>query len=375
MSLSPSIRLLALQRTRALVAFALGILVFFTYQSRPRKRDPNPVGINNVSTSNKTSDDDPQLLLAKADHFYWLNNPSKAAPLYTRAEKLFADKGNQRSEIYARVGRLRSNAETMSFDELARLLNEQLQDPIVRGDRKLRLWCLIAKGYTDIEIDYRATKRDWLEAQVGEKQWVTRASGELGLVAFLEGNPTRAARLLGGALLSTMASGDIGGQIRFLELLGRGFEEVNRHAEALRFFDRAIKLAVAEKDSGLPFMAYEGKAQALIATGKASSAKRVLEDALMQARSQEKGSHDVQLLILLGNLAAQMGDKKQAIEYLEAAGQFAIRDHLYRMEADAMFECRSSIATTAIWLPQTRVLPRVLQPACGLAIAITCLAT
>ena len=162
MSLSPSIRLLALQRTRALVAFALGILVFFTYQSRPRKRDPNPVGINNVSTSNKTSDNDPQLLLAKADHFYWLNNPSKAAPLYTRAEKLFADKGNQRSEIYARVGRLRSNAETMSFDELARLLNEQLQDPIVRGDRKLRLWCLIAKGYTDIEIDYRATKRDWL---------------------------------------------------------------------------------------------------------------------------------------------------------------------------------------------------------------------
>ena len=375
MSLSPSIRLLALQRTRALVAFALGILVFFTYQSRPRKRDPNPVGINNVSASNKTSDNDPLLLLAKADHFYWLNNPSKAAPLYTRAEKLFADKGNQRSEIYARVGRLRSNAETMSFDELARLLNEQLQDPIVRGDRKLRLWCLIAKGYTDIEIDYRATKRDWLEAQVGEKQWVTRASGELGLVAFLEGNPTRAARLLGGALLSTMASGDIGGQIRFLELLGRGFEEVNRHAEALRFFDRAIKLAVAEKDSGLPFMAYEGKAQALIATGKASSAKRVLEDALMQARSQEKGSHDVQLLILLGNLAAQMGDKKQAIEYLEAAGQFAIRDHLYRMEADAMFECRSSIATTAIWLPQTRVLPRVLQPACGLAIAITCLAT
>lgn len=85
-------------------------------------------------------------------------------------------------------------------------------------------------------------------------------------------------------------------------------------------------------------MAYEGKAQALIATGKASSAKRVLEDALTQARSQEKGSHEVQLLILLGNLAAHMGDKKQAIEYLDAAGRFAIRDHLYRMEADAMFE-------------------------------------
>jgi hypothetical protein len=39
-------------------------------------------------------------------------------------------------------------------------------------------------GYTDIELDYRASKRDWLEAQdiaksLGESQWVMRASGEL----------------------------------------------------------------------------------------------------------------------------------------------------------------------------------------------------
>jgi tetratricopeptide (TPR) repeat protein len=135
-----------------------------------------------------------------------------------------------------------------------------------------------------------------------------------------------------------MASGDIGGQIRFLELLGRGFEEVNRHAEALRFFDRAIKLALAEKDSGLPFMAYEGKAQALVATGKAADAKKVLEDALTKAQSQQKRGHEAQLLILLGNLAARMGDKKQATEYLESAGEFASRGHFYRMEADAMFE-------------------------------------
>jgi len=59
----------------------------------------------------------------------------------------------------------------------------------------------------------------------------------------IEGNPGRAASLLGGALLSTMASGDTGGQVRFLELIGTGFEEVNRHAEALKFFERAIKLA------------------------------------------------------------------------------------------------------------------------------------
>jgi hypothetical protein len=52
----------------------------------------------------------------------------------------------------------------MSFVDLSHFLNEQLQNPIVRADKHLRLRCLLAKGYTDIEIDYRATERDWLEA-------------------------------------------------------------------------------------------------------------------------------------------------------------------------------------------------------------------
>lgn len=230
------------------------------------------------------SSTDPEAIVAAADHFYWLNNRPAARPLYARAEQLFLAKGDARDALHAKVGRLRSNAETMSFVDLSRFLGEQLQSPIVKEDRELRLWCLIAKGYSDLEIDYRATKREWLEAQelandLGEKQWVTRASGEVGLVAFLEGNPGRAARLLGGALISTMASDDIAGQIRFLELLGRGFEEVNRHTEALRFFNRAIKLAEDEKDTGFPFMAYEGKVPAFAATGRAGDARKVLEDA------------------------------------------------------------------------------------------------
>src|ERR1700736_861759 len=286
---------------------------------------------------------DPQALLSSADHFYFLNNGPAAAPLYARAEKLFSERGDARNEFHAKVGRLRSDGETMSFVALSKLLNEQLQNPIVQTDKKLRLWCLIAKGYTDIEIDYRATKRDWVEAQeiakaLGENQWATRASGELGLVAFLEGNHGRAARLLGSALLSTMASGDTGGQIRFLELIGRGFEEINRHSEALRFFERAIKLTDAEKDSGLPFMAYEGKARALVALGKPQEAKEVLDDALSKARSQQKRGHEAELFILLGSLASQTGDRKQAIADLESAAQFSKRVQFFRMEADAMFE-------------------------------------
>jgi len=96
---------------------------------------------------------DADALLAVADHFYWLNNGPAAAPLYARAEKLFSERGDTRNELHAKVGRLRSEAETMSFVDLSRFLNEQLQSPIVQADKRLRLWCLIAKGYTDIEID------------------------------------------------------------------------------------------------------------------------------------------------------------------------------------------------------------------------------
>jgi len=144
----------------------------------------------------------PQELLAEANRLFWLNNGPKAAPFYAKAESLFANSGDTRNALYTKVGRLRSNAETMSFVELSQFLNEQIQRPMVRNDPSLHLWCLIAKGYTDIEVDYRAAKRGWLEAQdiakdLGENQWVTRASGELGLIGFLEGNPGRAARLLG----------------------------------------------------------------------------------------------------------------------------------------------------------------------------------
>ena len=207
---------------------------------------------------------DPQVLLGEADRLYWLNNGPKAGPLYAKAESLFASRGDARNELHAKIGRLRSEAETMSFVDLSRFLNDQLQNPIMRNDPRLRLWCLAAKGYTDIEIDYRAEKQDWLEAQqiaksLGDDRWATRASGELGVIAFLEGNSGQGAKLLGGALLSTMANGDKGGQIRFLEFLGIGMVEVNRPTEALMFFERAIKLAEADRDSGLPFMGYEGK--------------------------------------------------------------------------------------------------------------------
>ena len=308
-----------------------------------RKTSANKQLNVNGGLDHPESSADPQVLLAEANRLYWLNNGPRAAPLYAKAESLFATRGDARNELYAKIGNLRSEAEMMSFVDLSRFLGDQLNNSLMRNDAELRLWCLAAKGYTDIEIDYQAEKRDWLEAQqiaknLGEDRWVTRATGELGIIAFLEGNTGHGAKLLGSALVSTMTNGDTGGQIRFLEMLGNGMVEVSRNGEALMFFERAIKLAEANKDSGLPFMGYEGKAAALVALGRPEEAKRVLENALAKARLQQKQGHAAQLLIVLGKLAAQQGNKREAIAHLEDAGQFATRVQFYRMEADAMFE-------------------------------------
>src|SRR5208282_6554507 len=96
--------------TAALVLAAL--LAFLNYRS---------IGIHRILTAGKRlgqraeprdveTSTDPQTLLAEANRLYWLNNGPKAAPLFARAEKLFAEKADSRNELYAKVGRLRSEA-------------------------------------------------------------------------------------------------------------------------------------------------------------------------------------------------------------------------------------------------------------------------
>src|SRR6266850_5143634 len=140
----------------------------------------------------KTSNN-PEALLGEANRLAWLFNWPKAEPLYVRAEELFREKRDSRNEIYARVGRIRAQSETMSWVDVSDMLGRQLEIPTVKSDPRLRLWCLAAKGYTDLEINPVSAKRAWTEAlgiaqKLGDAQWEARAKGELGFVAFLEGD-------------------------------------------------------------------------------------------------------------------------------------------------------------------------------------------
>ena len=84
----------------------------------------------------------PEALLAEANRLAWLFNWPKAEPLYIHAEELFQQKGDTRNEIYARVGRIRAQSETMSWVDVSEMLGRQLEIPVVKSDPRLRLWCL-----------------------------------------------------------------------------------------------------------------------------------------------------------------------------------------------------------------------------------------
>src|SRR6266581_8995470 len=96
--------------------FALAIAVIshkYIWLYVTRTRDPRPQVADllrdHVASSN------PEILLKEANRLAWLFNWPKAEPLYVRAEELFRERADTRNEIYARVGRIRAQAETMSW--------------------------------------------------------------------------------------------------------------------------------------------------------------------------------------------------------------------------------------------------------------------
>jgi CHAT domain-containing protein len=286
---------------------------------------------------------DPQRLLAEANHFSWVWNGPRAEPLYARAEEMFKKSGDKRDEIYAHVGELRARSETMSYTDVSEMIGRELTDPVVKSHPRLKLWCLAQKGYTDIEISPALTKWDWSEAReiakkLGEKQWVARADGELGTVAFLQGQSRAGAKLVGEALVSAMASGDTGGEVRFLEMLGNGFNTVQRYPEALAFFDHAIAVSSETPDEGFSYMAFEGKAQALYGEKRYAEAREALNHALAVARKDEKFSQISQIYIQLAEIDLETGQRGEATTLLEQAGKIGWDHAFYRMADQAYFE-------------------------------------
>jgi hypothetical protein len=113
---------------------------------------------------------DPRAALAEADRLAWLKNWTKAEPFFAKAEKGFATAGDRRDALYAKVGRLRGELRSSSPHIISHEVALLLSNPLVEGDKALRLRCLTVKGDADLDIDSNLAQRDWKEALALSKE-------------------------------------------------------------------------------------------------------------------------------------------------------------------------------------------------------------
>lgn len=290
----------------------------------------------------RSNDADLKRLIERADRSAWLYNWYMAGPLYAEAEALFKHAGDRRNALYAKIGRLRSEWEAMSFTEVSEYLATELESGLVQGDPQLRLWILDAKGAVDLEVNPAMARQIYEEARdlarrLGDKAREARASGELGIIAFMEGDTGKSLELLGGALKTSIELKDVGAHIRYLNLIGNGLTLFGRPEDAIRYYDRALQLVRSTPELDTSTMATAGKARALVALGKKAEAEKLFNEALDLARRRQRRGLAASVLNELGKLVDGAGDHKRAIEFYAEAVALADASELPRLVATASF--------------------------------------
>jgi len=271
---------------------------------------------------------DPQKLLAEADRLAWLRVWTRAEPLYAKAQETFISAGDKRNALYAEVSRLRGQLPTLPVPEVSERLSLYLDDPIVQNDERLRLRVLIIKGETDEDLDPSLSQRSWTEAlalaqKLGEAGWANRARGELGLVAFLQGDTNTAIVNLGQAIKVAETSGDTSSLVRWLTLFGHGYVELGRPEQAFDFYERALKVARTVPELQMPFMTLVGKADALVKVGRVSEAEELVTTTLAEAAREGSLGYQAELTLRLAFIAVERKQTTRALEAMSRAAEFA----------------------------------------------------
>lgn len=277
--------------------------------------------------------------LATADYYSRLGNWDKAGPIFARLEQTYRDSGDKRNELYAHVSRFGSEAESMNLQNASNELRTILLKPDVQRDLALKQRCLEMKAYVDLNLD-GLSARPSLEELVriakmrGDRQAESHASGNLGILAFLEGKPSEAKSRVAGAIARSFFYHDVAAQIRYLSLMGQGAVETHGSAQALWLFNRAIGIARSNPDTGFPKLATSGKASALTQLGRFAESKQVIDDGLEYARVHGNIGFEVEMLAQAGQLAEKQNRVPEAIELYQNAATRADRIHFNRGVAE-----------------------------------------
>jgi CHAT domain-containing protein len=265
----------------------------------------------------------PLALLTRADRLALLYNWPEAARGYTEAESLFAQSGDAKNALAARLGHIWSTADGGVSPAINREIDAYLESPLVESDSRLMLRALIAKAALDQNTNELAARKPWeqilnLAKSLGDERWQQRAKAELGQILYFDGDVQSATTMLREAIVSQYVRLDLGAAIHYTAMVGNGFIEAGRPETGLQYCDTALKAAFFVGDLGFPFLAYQGKARALIALHRDAEAQKVLNDGLQRARTDANYSALAQLLIVAGT-AAESYDQSRAVRYLVEA--------------------------------------------------------
>jgi len=295
------------------------------------------VAVPRSSVSPETPRED---TLQEARRLAWLNNWTEAAQVLDRLERSGLKPADEASALFFKAARIRGNIESMSLPEAAGELASMLASIPAKQDSDLRLQLLAIKGDIEFQYNLPAAQKTWEETKQlassrGHSMWEARAEGELGTIAFLNGEIFTATKLVTGAVLRAELSGDVAAQIRYRTALGEGFAEYGRGADAIRFFDKALALSASTPGAYFPFTAYLGKARLLATSGRSDEGLRMLHDGLDEARRKNLKVREARILAVLGELAASAGRQDEAVTSLTSAADVAHNAGLDRIEADA----------------------------------------
>ncbi|MBV9443627.1 MAG: CHAT domain-containing protein, partial [Acidobacteriaceae bacterium] len=264
--------------------------------------------------------------------------------MYRELESRFTAIGDTRNALYAHISRLRGDLGHSNLQQLSLSLAEQLKRPEVQNDPYLKIRCLETKAAADLNLDGVSARPAFEElertaAQIGEKQIAARASGDLGIVAFLEGNSSEAKWRVGRAIASSIVRHDVAAQTRYLSLFGLAALEHHQPEQALWFLNKGI--ATAEKNANVvpfPEMAYIGKVGALTQLSRFHEAQECINRAMDYATRSNSAGYQADLFVETGKFYVKQNRIPEAIQALENAIKLSTSISFNRGVAEANAE-------------------------------------
>src|SRR5262245_38331812 len=150
----------------------------------------------------------------RAKQLAWLNNWAEASRVLGRLQQSRRLELDERNTTLARAVEIRGNIESLSLPSSARELDRLLATQAARNDPSLRLQILAMKGDLEFQYDLPAAERTWSEverlaAEIGHTGWQARAGGELGCIAFLNGQAFTALKKVSTSLVRAEVYNDV----------------------------------------------------------------------------------------------------------------------------------------------------------------------